>query len=191
MTWWERWCSVLGKKEETTAHSSRVNTDKPFSYSHRLLALYSALHQHFCIIGSVPVMHKASNSWVVLATLPCESWHKGPLLVKAHSNLSLATGQWFIVFHKLPLNHELRQLWSQNITIIYYLLSAWIYCFCFPVERTFLCETLTQWKKLNLTFSLAFWNSQVDYRDSRRSNDFCEVAVRTQIVLSHWHRCLL
>lgn len=39
------------------------------------------------------------------------------------------SGAWlqskcFTVLHGLPLNRELRQLWSQNTTVIYYLLLA-------------------------------------------------------------------
>ena len=85
------------------------------------------------------------------------------------------------MFHKLPLHHEFEQFGART-SLLFITCSHHESSVFASLERPFLCETLAQQKKLNVTFGLAFKsNFQMDYQDSRRSNDLGEVAVRTKL----------
>lgn len=62
------------------------------------------------------------------------------------------------------------------------------------LEITSFCETLAQFKKLNLTFSSALrspFPNGLARQDSKRSNGLCEAAVEHKLSPINWHRCFL
>lgn len=119
MTWWERSCSGLARRGDGSSLSRgkhwRGLLKSPQAAGPRISTPWDWWEQpcHRTELNhSICVVHKAQNSWVVLATLPSESLHERPRLVRAQSSLSLAAGS--IVFHKLPLQHEFEQFGART-----------------------------------------------------------------------------
>lgn len=103
------------------------------------------------------VVHKARNSWVVSATLRSEPEHEGPRPVGAQSYLSLAAGQvlYLSCFTSCPSITSLCSCGART-SLLFMTCSQQESSIFASLERSSLCETLAQRKKLNLTFGLAF-----------------------------------